>query len=143
MESDPCNCSGSRMARRSMLSVRAMLRALVPVAILMAVTGLFCVYVLVIDDYDADTGAIVTRFFGCLGAQLAAVGVGSFIAARRALTHRRQLGMFAGCAGALTLATLLTLAGSDVRTIVDPLTVTFLIAGIMLSAIGSGLATRQ
>ncbi len=120
--------------------MKSILRGFAPVAILIAVATLFCAYILVIDDYVADTGPIVDRFLGCLGVQLVALSVGSFIAARRAKVRSLEVGTLAGSLGAFILVGLLSLVSDEPGT-VNNASAMFLIAGIMLSAIGSWMGT--
>jgi hypothetical protein len=81
------------------VTFRSVLRDAVPALLLVTAVTLACVYLLVIDDFVADTGPILERAFGCLYAQAAAIVVGSGIAAFRADVKPFRRGVTAGTIG--------------------------------------------
>jgi hypothetical protein len=83
----------------------------IPVFILVTLVALGCAYFLVIDDYVADTGPILTRALACLLGQALAICIGSGIATFRAEGAAFARGAVAGIAGSTYFTSLLWIIG--------------------------------
>jgi hypothetical protein len=78
-------------------------KSMIPVLAAIAAATLFCGFILIIQDFDADTGPIVARGLLCLFAEFTSLGIGSFVAARRADDQPFRVASVAGSIGAFIL----------------------------------------
>jgi hypothetical protein len=116
------------------------MRSAVTVMVLLGFATIFCLYILGIDDYVADTAPVLTRTMVCLGAQMAALGFGAFLGAIRSKTRPFTTGMIGGSMGAIVLfgATALLDAGGDLH---PRVWISVLGFGLAISTLGAGMGT--
>lgn len=121
--------------------MKSALRDALPVLVLLTLVFAGCAYFLVVDDFDADTGPILDRSFGCMLAIAAAIAVGSGVAASRPAPKPFARGLVAGAIGVVYLIVVLLVIGAG--EVLGAL-IYLGIAGLVVAAVGAvvGLILR-